>query len=382
MKKKILVSIDWYLPGYKAGGPIKSCANIIRQLKDEFDFSVITSDTDFSDTQPYPHVKPNEWNILEDGTRVFYFSGSNSTYDAMKAVIEQENPDVLYMNSFFSRNFTLLPLKIVRKSRMKCQCIIAPRGMLGAGALAIKPLKKLAFISWSKMVGTFDHIRWHASTDQEAKEIRAIFGSKANVYVALNLSSAHTGELKQKQKSAGQLNLLFFSRVSRKKNLHLVLQWLLQMPSDINIVFDIYGTLEDESYWKECNELIAQLPSHIKAFYKGVVAAPNASKVFDEHHFSILPTMHENYGHAIIESLAHGVPVILSNNTPWQDLYQKHAGYVLPLDNPMAFVQAIKDAAQFTQEEFNVWQQAASDYATPLLNNADAVKQNKKLFND
>jgi len=27
-KKKILVFIDWYLPGYKAGGPVRSMANI------------------------------------------------------------------------------------------------------------------------------------------------------------------------------------------------------------------------------------------------------------------------------------------------------------------------------------------------------------------
>ena len=40
-RKKILVAIDWYLPGYKAGGPIRSCASIINCLKDDFDFAVL-----------------------------------------------------------------------------------------------------------------------------------------------------------------------------------------------------------------------------------------------------------------------------------------------------------------------------------------------------
>ena len=51
-RKKVLIAIDWYLPGYKAGGPIRSCASIINCLKNDFDFAVITSDTDFSDDTP------------------------------------------------------------------------------------------------------------------------------------------------------------------------------------------------------------------------------------------------------------------------------------------------------------------------------------------
>jgi len=34
--KKILVLQDWYYPGFKAGGPIKSIRNIVNNLKDEF----------------------------------------------------------------------------------------------------------------------------------------------------------------------------------------------------------------------------------------------------------------------------------------------------------------------------------------------------------
>ena len=73
-KKKIVVLIDWYLPGYKAGGPIQSVANIVARLKGDFDFAIITDDTDANETKPYPNIKSNEWNVLADGTRVYYFS--------------------------------------------------------------------------------------------------------------------------------------------------------------------------------------------------------------------------------------------------------------------------------------------------------------------
>ena len=41
-KKKILVFIDWYLPGYRAGGPIQSIANLVNHLDDELDISIVT----------------------------------------------------------------------------------------------------------------------------------------------------------------------------------------------------------------------------------------------------------------------------------------------------------------------------------------------------
>ena len=40
-KKKILVFVDWYLPGFKAGGPIRSCANLISHFSNEYDFFVL-----------------------------------------------------------------------------------------------------------------------------------------------------------------------------------------------------------------------------------------------------------------------------------------------------------------------------------------------------
>ncbi|MBS1763373.1 MAG: glycosyltransferase family 4 protein [Bacteroidetes bacterium] len=379
-KKKILVAIDWYLPGYKAGGPIRSCANIISNLKNDFDFSVVTSDTDFSDNTPYPTVKSDQWNTLPDGTRVYYFSSTVFSYKAMEKLIDDENPDIVYMNSFFSQQFTLTPLRVIRKKQLKCKAIIAPRGMLGAGALAIKPMKKLAFISFSKMMGTYDKVRWHASTPQEADEIKAIFGKRAEVVVALNLSSAQTASIADKQKKAKELNLLFFSRISRKKNLHLVLQWLQQINADTKINFNIYGTLEDESYWNECKSLIEKLPAHVRAAYKGVVSTEQAQQVFAENHFSILPTMHENYGHAIIESLAAGVPVIVSKNTPWHQLEEACAGFDIELADDEKFKEAILAAASMDNATFNQWQRASSQFAASVLNNQNTITQNKKLF--
>jgi len=64
-KKKRLILIEWFAPGYKAGGPIQSCVNICRALHTQYDIFVLTSDTDHGETAPYPGKISNQW--ITDG---------------------------------------------------------------------------------------------------------------------------------------------------------------------------------------------------------------------------------------------------------------------------------------------------------------------------
>ena len=60
-KKKILVLVDWFAPGFKAGGPIQSCVNFAFAMKKEFSIHVLTTDTDHGETEPYPGITAGEW---------------------------------------------------------------------------------------------------------------------------------------------------------------------------------------------------------------------------------------------------------------------------------------------------------------------------------
>ena len=124
-----------------------------------------------------------------------------------------------------------------------------------------------------------------------------------------------------------------------------------------------------------------ELPQHVKAEYKGVVPSEKIPEVFSNYHFSILPTMHENYGHSIVESFAQGVPVIISDNTPWRNLFAPKAGWDYSLKIPEKFIYAIETSAEMNQETFNEWQTGAINYAKEILNNDDVLNQNRLLFN-
>ncbi len=61
-EKKILVFIDWFLPGYKAGGPIRSVAHIVSQLSGNYKFFIVTRNTDYLESEPYKSIKSNQIN--------------------------------------------------------------------------------------------------------------------------------------------------------------------------------------------------------------------------------------------------------------------------------------------------------------------------------
>ena len=146
LKKTILCFVDHYLPGYKAGGPIQSIANLVENLGDEFEFYIICNDRDQLDRQPYANVKIDEWNVVSKA-RVFYASSKNLSIKGITKLLNETKYDLLYFNSFFSFKFTVLPLVIYKFFLPFVKpCIIAPRGEFSLGALKLKHIKKNLFI--------------------------------------------------------------------------------------------------------------------------------------------------------------------------------------------------------------------------------------------
>jgi hypothetical protein len=52
----VLVLVGTYLPGYKAGGPLRSIANLVATLGLEFHFRIVTLDRDLGDKLPFLSV--------------------------------------------------------------------------------------------------------------------------------------------------------------------------------------------------------------------------------------------------------------------------------------------------------------------------------------
>jgi glycosyltransferase involved in cell wall biosynthesis len=386
-KPAILLLTDFYLPGYKGGGPIRTLASMVHILGDEYHLSIITRDRDLGDTGPYPGIKVNAWQKVGKA-EVFYVSPENITLRYLRCLINSTDYDTLYLNSFFSPGFTIIPQLLLRLGLIqKKTTIVAPRGQFSPGALKIKMIKKRLYIYLSKQIGLYRNTVWHASSVYEARDIKAVMDkvvvsiASNLVVIAPDLSIPKLPErgLDQKEKKTGNLRVVFLSRISPMKNLDGALRMLQGLRGEI--VFNIYGPLEDEKYWKNCQRIIDTLPSNIKVHYKGPIGYEKVAEVFSDNDLFFLPTHGENYGHAIIEALVSGCPVLISDQTPWRDLATEGVGWDISLSQPERFTNILQLCVDMGNDDLCSLSRQAREYGITKSIDQELVRQNRELLN-
>jgi glycosyltransferase involved in cell wall biosynthesis len=378
-KPVILVFVDWFFPGYLAGGPIQSIVSIVNYLNEDFDFRIFTTNRDLNAETPYPGIEYNKWIESDLNCKVYYADPSRLSRTLIQKVIDESHCKLVYINGLFSKYFSVIPLLVLRKHFPSVQVVVAPRGMLGAGALSIKKFKKKGFLTYAKLRGLYQKILWHATSEQEQGEIRKLFPQAKSITLPNLPKKINSIQKSTKQKD--KLNLLFSSRISEKKNLLFALK-VLQRIKSVSVYFHIYGIIEDEPYWQKCLSLIQKLPPNIQVEYKGTFRPDQTALICSKEDVLFLPTLNENYGHAIVECLLCGCPAIISDQTPWKDLEQHGAGYALPLSDKTAFVNAVQKMAEMTSEEFSSASKKAIDYISSKINVEGTILLYKLMFND
>lgn len=374
-KLDVLICIDWFLPAFKAGGPIQSVSNLVEYFKDEFDFWIFTSNTDIDGT--LNREKVNCW-VEKDGYKIMYSSSENKKTNLIKTVLNTHSFDVIYLNSLYSYNFTLIPLWLLKSSNRRI--VLAPRGMLGKGALEIKFFKKKPFILFFRLLGFHKKIIWHATDDTEKDEINRHFGSKVRVLVSPNLISKSDFEFYSKIKIKGEINMFFLSRISVKKNLLYALDVISRLNINAKIVFSIIGPVEEENYWNDCLKCINLLPKNINVNILGPIPNYRLQSILKDQHLLILPTKHENFGHVILESWQAGCPVIISKNTPWQNLKSKNIGFDISLNDSNKFISSIESFIEMDSLEFNKWSLNSFNFAKKISENKPLIDKSRKIF--
>lgn len=379
-KKNILVFIDWFWPGYMAGGPVQSILSLVNYLNEDYNFKIVTTNRDLNSSEPYPKIPANSWIKSDLNCEVYYAEPNTLSYKTIYSIIHSTEFDLVYINSFFSNHFSIIPLRILNKHYPDKPIVFAPRGMLGEGALAIKSIKKKIFIIYSKLVGLHDNVVWHATSEQEEMEIRKVIHPKNKVVCISNLPKKIYAK-KIKNKIPNEIKLCFISRISFKKNLSFALEVLKEV-KDFSITYNIYGPIEDIEYWNSCENIMKDLPKNIMVNYWGSVEPKNLEEVYSNEHVMFLPTFNENFGHSIVESLLCGCPVIISDQTPWNDLEKEGAGFAIALTQKQKFVDAIIHYAKLDQQQFNIESEQAINYISKKIDVNGIIAQYKTLFND
>lgn len=373
---RVLIFIDWFAPGFKAGGPTTSNVNIVEHLKDIFDFYVITTDTDYHESQSYPNIVSDRW-IVQNGFHVFYFSHRNLSFKKLKKAILQSECSVWYINGIYSKYFSIYPLLLAKFIKPKC-VIVSARGMLSPHALAVKSKIKNSYLFIAKKIGLYRQVRFHSTNEEEANYIKHIIGNNCEVYSVENLPRKINIGLYVTDKIESEVRLVSFARISPEKNTLYAIECLKYCKE--KILYHIYGQINSKSYWHECESAIKHLPHNVIVEYKGTVSPQEMPDIYKRYHFLYLPSTGENFGHAILESFMNSSPVIISNKTPWRNLTEKNIGWDLPLDHKQVFASIIDECARLSSEQYRSMANSAYEYSKAVSENQITREKYIELF--
>ena len=379
-KPIILIFIDWYLPGYKAGGPVRSMANLVDHLEDEVEFLIVTRNTDYMSDKPYPDISPDRWTDYGKNARVHYISKNNLSIKNLKEIVRKTPHDLLYINGFFSFYFSILPVWLGKKISRK-PVILAPRGMLGSGAISVKPFRKRIFLVLVRLLKIYRPVFFHATNPQEVTDIQYRIDKKVKITVAPNLPGRiQDSRFKiQEKKDPGKLKLVSVARIAPEKNTLYAIERLTEEYNG-QITFDLYGTIYNKSYFEKCKASSRQPATGSQINFKGPIHPDEIYNTLTEYDFLFMPSRGENFGHIILEAMTAGLPVIISNRTPWRNLEENGVGWDIALDNQLRFHEIIQKCVDMSQEEYVELSKAAFNFANDYMNNPEIIEASKQLF--
>jgi glycosyltransferase involved in cell wall biosynthesis len=375
--KEVLAFTKYYVPYYSGGGPVISLKNMVFHLRDEFLFKIITAEHNSEEDRKVDSSSIDTWRDV-GSAKVFYCPEKNRSLVSQYEVAKNASFDIIYINNFFNLRFCIFPQILWRLSLFgNVPLILASRGVFASGAISLKWHKKRAYVSLYRLLNQHKKVIWHASTKNEAKNIKNLMGNKVGVCVAPNLPSKDLKAHKNKEKKE-HIKILFLSRIAPKKNLKYALQVLSKVGQ--KVTFIIYGYVEDKKYWSECKNLIDKMPNNVSVKYNGPVPHHEVADVMEEHDLFFFPTRGENFGHVIYEALACGCPVLISDQTPWEGLRQRKAGNTFSLSSPENFVGFIEEYASLSPDERSRWSDCASEVASEYIQESARVEKNRELF--
>ena len=363
-----MASLFW--PQKHSGGPTISLMNLVNAMKDKFDIYVISKNHELNEKEGLPGIKRG-WNQFEFG-KAYYTDYGKHSYKEILNLIEEVEPDTIYENSFFSAD-DLIPVLSYKRKNPKVKVIVVPRGEFYPERLKVGLLKKKVYITLLKITGAMKKIYFQGTGSEECKQLKNVLGvPNENIFDIQNLSTIKNGNTRIK-KDKGNLRLVYIARIHPTKNLLKAIDYLQGVKG--NVIYDIFGSIEDKEYWKQCECEIKKLPKNIQVVYKGSIDHELVAETLLKYHAYYMPTTGENFGHSIVEAMLVGRTVIISDQTPWTEV-NEYGGYAIPLSNEAKYTETLNKLCDMDQSLFDTNCEHVNEFISNRLN----IKENVEKY--
>lgn len=244
--------------------------------------------------------------------------------------------------------------------RNRIPLVISPEGMLESWSLNNSWYKKMPAWLLYERQNLNSATAFQATSAEEVNSIRKL-GYKQpialipnGVHIPTINEQANREVLSQNFPELSDKKwLLFLSRIHPKKgldNLLYVWQSLANCFPEWHLIIagsDLIG------YQSELELLVDKLQLRQQVTFTGMLSGQLKYSALTNADLFVLPTHSENFGIAIAESLAYGVPVVTTKGAPWQELETYNCGWWIEDNQPalaIALAEAMKMSAQERQQ--------------------------------
>lgn len=259
-------------------------------------------------------------------------------------------------------------------------CILSPHGMLQPWALRHKRFKKA--IAWRLyQQGLLQKVSvLHASSKSEAEQFKRL-RLQARIAVipwgvplpALPVADQHTPHGGAK----GVRTALFVGRIYPVKGMPLLVEaWSRVRPPGWKM--KIVGP-DEAGHRSEVEALVQQRGLASDFEFIGELNGEPKRAAYESADLFILPSHTENFGMAIGEALAHGVPVITTQGAPWKLLEEERCGWWTPVSID-GIAAALADATSRSPEELQAMGQRGYDLVRKKFTWEKAAAEMKAVY--
>ena len=347
---RILHITPSYKPAYHYGGPTVSVSRLAEaQAEAQMDVTVFTTTADGAAELQVPVAQA----VPDNGVDIWYFprwTGDHSHFSpALLRHLWRHCGafDVVNIHSWW--NWVAFGAAFI--CRIKgAKTVVSPHGMLSPYTLG-----KRSRYWFQRSIGRWllGKVAFFATSQQERIEIQSIIPG-GRFYVAPNIVTL-PGTAFTPAAESDVFRLLFLSRVHHKKGLEFLLDALhrLDRPWQLTIAGD--GA---SAYTQKLRKRIATLDLETRVHWVGWVKGEEKWQLIADSDLMVLPSYNENFANVVIESLALGTPVLVSNQVGlWNYVQNVDLGWIAER-NAAAILAALHAAMDDSEKRARIRREA------------------------
>jgi glycosyltransferase involved in cell wall biosynthesis len=310
------------------GGPSKVVLDTCKALRSAgIEAEIATTNADGERNLPIPKEMPS----LVDGVPVYFFRRQSRwrykfSWDLTKWLKHNvANYDLLHLHALFSYS-TAAAANYARKRGVPY--ILLPHGMLGPWPLQKRRLLKKLYLKLVEERNLEDAAAVHFTAEDELLTSAFVGRSRFVLPYVVDLFSETNGN--RSPAETRRTRILYLSRLDPKKGVDLLTQALEKLAEEGAEFELVLAGDGDPDYENHVKAMVRNCQLSDKTTFLGFVEGEAKAAVLKSADIFVLPSYDENFGIAVTEAMAAGLPVVVTDRVNIHDEIRKaNAGFVV-----------------------------------------------------